>query len=139
MGLVATRNKRWQCRGLTLVEVLISLVIILIVFMGLLQSALVSIDHNFINELRDEAVRIASASHVETRVSDFDTLAEGTTNQVVPRTFRNISRNFTIIRTISDLDTNNKQITITVTWEWRDRNEASGTEYVHSINSVLRR
>lgn len=139
MGQAVTLNKLRQCRGLTLVEVLISLVIILIVFMGLIQSALVSIDHNFINELRDEAVRIASASHVETRVTAFDTLAEGTTNQVVTRTFRNISRNFKIIRTIADLDTNNKQITITVTWEWRDRNETSGTEYVHTINSILRR
>ncbi|UCE79243.1 MAG: prepilin-type N-terminal cleavage/methylation domain-containing protein [Nitrospiraceae bacterium] len=134
-----TLNKLSHCRGLTLVEVLISLVIILIVFMGLIQSALVSIDHNFINELRDEAVRIASALHVETRVTAFDTLVEGTTNQIVTRTFRNISRNFKIIRTIADLDNNNKQITITVTWEWRDRNEASGTEYDHTINSILRR
>jgi prepilin-type N-terminal cleavage/methylation domain-containing protein len=139
MGQAVILNKFRQCRGLTLVEVLISLVIILIVFMGLIQSALVSIDHNFINELRDEAVRIASASHVETRVTAFDSLAEGTSNQVVTRTFRNISRNFKIIRTIADLDTNNKQITITVTWEWRDRNETSGTEYVHTINSILRR
>ena len=46
-------------KGVTLVEVLIALVILLLVFIGLTQSALLSIDGNIRNLLRDEAIRIA--------------------------------------------------------------------------------
>ena len=49
-------------KGVTLVEVMISLVILLIVFMGLIQASLLSINHNLRNEIRDEAVRVGAAS-----------------------------------------------------------------------------
>lgn len=46
-------------KGLTLVEVMIALVIFLFVFFALMQTALVGIDANMINSLRNEAVNIA--------------------------------------------------------------------------------
>lgn len=49
-------------RGVTLVEVMISMVILLIVFMGLIQASLLTINHNMRNEVRDEAVRVGAAS-----------------------------------------------------------------------------
>ena len=51
-----------QRAGFTLVEVMISLVILLIVFMGLIQASLLSINHNVRNEVRDEAVRVGAKS-----------------------------------------------------------------------------
>jgi len=45
--------------GLTLVEVIVALVIALVVFLALMQTALVGIDVNMRNVLRDEAVGIA--------------------------------------------------------------------------------
>jgi len=47
-------------KGVTLVEVMISLVILLFVFMGLIQASLLSINSNLRNEIRDEAVRAAA-------------------------------------------------------------------------------
>ena len=55
MRATAIRNNK----GMTLVEVLVALLISLLVFLALMQTALVSIDANMRNVLRDEAVRIA--------------------------------------------------------------------------------
>ena len=44
---------------MTLVEVLVSLVIVFIIFLGLSASGLVVLNENIKNELRDEAVSVA--------------------------------------------------------------------------------
>jgi Tfp pilus assembly protein PilV len=60
--------------GLTLVEVLIALVIVLGVSLALMQTALISIDSNTRNILRDEAVRIAETRMNEARNIPFTSL-----------------------------------------------------------------
>ena len=47
-------------KGFTLVEVMIAMVVLLLVFLALMQTALVSIDSNMKNNLRDEAANIAA-------------------------------------------------------------------------------
>jgi prepilin-type N-terminal cleavage/methylation domain-containing protein len=59
-------------KGVSLVEVMIALVILLLVFMGLLQAALLGIDSNMRNILRDEAVKIVSEKMEEARSMPFD-------------------------------------------------------------------
>ena len=61
-------------KGVTLVEVMISLVIFLIVFMGLMQTALLSIDGNVRNVERDEAITIANGELDNLKNVPFDTL-----------------------------------------------------------------
>ena len=67
MVFLANNNK-----GLTLVEVMIALSVFLLVFMGLFQTALLSIEHNMKNILRDEAVNIAAARVEEAKSIPFD-------------------------------------------------------------------
>ena len=76
----ALKNKK----GLTLVEVMISLVVLLLVFLALLQTALVSIDSNMTNVLRDEAVNIAEEQMNIARNIDYDSLPAGTTDVSPP-------------------------------------------------------
>lgn len=136
MKRIALLNKK----GLTLVEVMVALVIALIVFLALMQTALVGIDSNMINILRDEAVRTAEMKMSETRNRDFDSLTEGINSEQVFRDLRNIQNfPYTVTRTITDLNTDNKQIDITVTWEWKENTVASGNPYTHAINTILRR
>ncbi|MEJ2695676.1 MAG: type II secretion system protein [Candidatus Sulfobium sp.] len=52
-------------RGVTLVEVMVALVVLLFVSLALMQTALVSIDANTKNSIRDEAVSVA-----ETRINE---------------------------------------------------------------------
>ncbi len=58
--------------GVSLVEVLIALVVLLLVFIGLLQAALLGIDHNMRNLLREEAINIVSQKAEEARSLPFD-------------------------------------------------------------------
>ncbi len=67
-------QNKLDSRGVTLVEVMISLVILLIVFMGLIQASLLSINHNLRNEIRDEAVRVAAEYMSRTRSDSFGNL-----------------------------------------------------------------
>jgi len=124
--------------GLTLVEVMIALVVLLLVFLALMQTALVSIDSNMINVLRDEAVGIAEMRMNEARNIPFDTLAsDGPVT--VPRNIRNIPNfQYEVLRTVTPVDANNRQIDIRVRWAWKEKTIASDP-YTHTISTILRR
>lgn len=144
--------------GLSLIEVMIALVVFLVVFLALMQTALVSISSNMINVLRDEAVSIAEMRMNEARALPFtqtvDSLVDdgtdasltaticpanfvtnfGTTGLRVSRNLRNISNfDFCTNRDVNTLNTDNKQVFITVGWKWK------GEDYTHSISTILRR
>lgn len=146
-------------KGLTLIEVLVALVITLVLFLALMQTALLSIDSNMKNLLRDEAVNIAEMRMNEARnlaftettdnlVSDTVSLAGAdcptgfsATGVLVERNFRNISDlDFCTNRTISCPESTPcpssptmKQIDITVGWRWK------GENYTHSVSTIVRR
>jgi Tfp pilus assembly protein PilV len=102
-------------KGLTLVEVLIASVITLVLFMALMQTALLSIDVNAGNSLRNEAVSIAEERMKEIQLiensDDFNALSSddadadlggadcpvvdfvnvfGTNGRLIQRPFRNV-------------------------------------------------
>ena len=121
-------------KGLTLVEVMIALVVLLIVSLALMQTALVSIDSNMTNVLRDEAVNIAEMRMNEARNMPFNNLV-GTSNATVLRNFRNIANfQYAVTRTVTDLNSDNKQIEIRVTWNWKGNPIPP-----HIITSIVRR
>ena len=125
-------------KGLTLVEVMIALVVLLIVSLALMQTALVSINSNMTNILRDEAVNIAEMRMNEARNMPFNSLV-GTVNTPVMRNFRNAAIQYTVTRTVTNLNTDNKQVNITVTWDWKENTVANGNPLTHSITSIVRR
>jgi prepilin-type N-terminal cleavage/methylation domain-containing protein len=126
-------------KGLTLVEVMIALVVLLIVSLALMQTALVSIDANMANILRDEAVSIAEMRMNEARNTPFNSLV-GTLNTTVLRNFRNVANfQYNVTRTVTDLNTDNKQVNITVTWEWKENTVANGNPLTHNITSIVKR
>ena len=145
MGVVALLNKK----GLSLVEVMIALVIVLLVFLALMQTALVSIESNTVNNLRDEAVSIAEMRMNELRNRPFDDLDLNGALDPNPLTFpdETINRNiknisnfpFTTDTRIDALNSDNKQINIIVTWEWKDKTIANSDPYTHSITTIRRR
>ena len=136
-------NRTRSFRGVSLVEVLIALTILLIVFMGLIQASLVSIQSNMRNLLRDEAVAITSEQISELRGAEYDDMnADDTIDaanlnlpaMTVTRNYRNAAAvNFGIARNIQALDANNKQITVTTTWQWQ------GEPFQHQIMTTRQR
>lgn len=133
-------------KGMTLVEVMIALVVLLFVSLAMMQTALVGIDSNMINILRDEAVSIAEEKMNEARNMAFDSLMPGTTYMgtgtppKIKRNLRNITDfEYTVTRTISNLGTDNKQVTITVTWDWKEKTVTNNNPYTHSITTIVRK
>jgi len=132
MGHPVTKNNG----GMTLVEVLVSLVIVFIVFLGLSSSGLVVLNENIKNELRDEAVSVADSAVQDARRTLFNDLAVGTTADNVLRQVRNVNRPFAVTRTVTSSD-GDKQVTINVAWS---RIEGGLTRsYSHQVVTVVRR
>jgi prepilin-type N-terminal cleavage/methylation domain-containing protein len=128
-------------KGLTLIEVMISLIVLLLVFLALLQTALVSIDSNMVNILRDEAVNVAEEQMNVARNTQFDTLLAGVTDVSPPaaRNLRNVAETYTATRTVTDVNAETKQVIINVTWDWKDRTAGNGNPYTHTISAMLRK
>lgn len=134
MRLIVWQNKK----GLTLVEVMMALLILLFVSLALMQTALLSIDANVRNLLRDEAVNIAEARLREFRNRAWDhadiqdtggTVADGS----VTREFKNFQIAFTRQRNIGDLNIDNKQVNVIISWTWK------GENFNHNVTTVMRR
>ncbi len=146
-------------KGVSLVEVMIALVVLLLVFMGILQAALLSIDHNMRNILRDEAVKIATMRMEQTRSlpfgklsSDTQSLPSGvdcpsdfTVGKRIQRNIRKVSNKDFCVRlsckeyggdndcSTDDADADTKQLRVSVGWRWK------GEDYFHSITTLRRR
>lgn len=144
-------------KGLTLVEVLIALVVILIISLAMMHTALLGIDSNMINVLRNEAVSVAETRMNEARSLPFTTLASDpnslplgadcpagflatfATGVLVERDFRNIlGFDFCTNRTVTcpeatpcPLNPTVRQITITVAWNWK------GEPYTHTATTMV--
>ena len=132
MAHPATKNND----GMTLVEVLVSLVIVFIVFLGLSASGLFVLNENIKNELRDEAVSVADSAVQEARRAPFDNLVTLPADNVL-RQVRSVHRPFTVTRTVTNLDGNNRQVAINVAWT---RTEGGQTRsYSHQVVTIARR
>ncbi|MDA8172039.1 MAG: prepilin-type N-terminal cleavage/methylation domain-containing protein [Nitrospiraceae bacterium] len=133
--------KRLNRKGDTLVEVLISMVLFLFIFMAVLSTALLAVDSNTRNMLRNEAVRIAAESMSGARNIPFANLpnligasppgAQGTV--VISRNFRNFTEPFTVTNAVTALDASDDQVTVSVSWNWKGQ----PVPYTYTIQSVI--
>ena len=135
------RNAILTNRGVTLIEMMFALVILLIMSLALMQTALLGISTNVQNPLRDEAVSIAEMRinqltnlpfTATTTHADLQALGM-VTEAVVPRNFRGFGVDYAPTRIITDISPTIKQITITVTWNYK------GKSFTHGVTTIMRR
>ena len=125
--------------GFTLVEVMVALVISLVLGLALMQTAMVGIDSNMVNVLREEAVNIAERKVSDARNIPFDSLVSDP-SAAITRSMRNIiSYSYTVTQTVTSLGSDSKLVTVTVTWDWKDKTAANGNPYTHTMTTVVRR
>jgi len=126
------------------------MVVLLFVSLAMMQTALVSIDSNMINVLRDEAVSIAEQRMNEARnvafgslASDSDplpsgvdcpaTFTDGSSNgRRIERNIRNVSSKDFCSRMSVSGSGKTKQINVEVRWRWK------GSDYTHRISTIVR-
>jgi prepilin-type N-terminal cleavage/methylation domain-containing protein len=129
-------------KGFNLVEVMIALVVVLLVSLAMMQTALVSIDSNMINVLRDEAVslaeeRISIDRNLALSTTDFDlNLSQEPVAVPVDRNVRNATVQYSARRTVNNYPLANpttKEVIETVTWTWKGQN------YTYSGRTLLKR
>jgi len=151
------KNKMRFQKGVSLVEVMIALVILLIVFMGLIQASLLTIQANVRNIARDEAVRITSDQMDRLRAASFDdmnrngvtdadplnysiiygTAVTATTRPDLRRQLRGATVDYTVSVSICaggitcpGYDADHKRITVTTGWAWQ------GENFTHQVVTV---
>jgi type IV pilus assembly protein PilV len=123
-------------KGFSLVELLVSLVILTVGMLGLLQSVNLAIDTNMKNNFRDEAVMVGEDSMSQEKSKAFALISSNTTKSFgVSRKFRNAFKNYSVTKSIEALpnvtNPNTKRIQIGVKWVHR------GQKYEHSVSSMV--
>ena len=118
-------------RGLTLIEVLVSLVIVFIVFIGLSSSGLLVLEENIKNSLRDEAVSVAEREVQHARNLPLDNVVSGIRSPV-SYPIRGLVVTYTPSWAVNILDGSNRQLTVTVAWTRR------GATYNHQVATIVR-
>jgi type IV pilus assembly protein PilV len=138
------RSARKNERGLSLLETLVALAIVFIVFLGLAEAGLLVLDHNITNTIRDEGVKVTEMEMARVRNTPFSTLetmiGPPTTWPVVPRQVRGLTVNYTPTWTIAQLNGDNLQASINVTWT-RNAWTPSGRvlrNYSHQVITIVR-
>ncbi len=157
-------SSKMNSQGVTLVEVMISLVILLIVFMGLIQASLLTINHNMRNEVRDEAVRVGAASMALLRSFNYSCGELNATPTPPPETpliqgnysdcgytssletaalntpfrnFRNLSVTYTVTKGVVMGGANTKTLSVTVKWRYPGDDPAAPAQS-HTIYYTMR-
>ncbi|MEW6569833.1 MAG: prepilin-type N-terminal cleavage/methylation domain-containing protein [Nitrospirota bacterium] len=152
-------------KGFTLIEVLVSMVIVLVLLLGLVQAALLSIDNNLRNVLRDEAVRIAEQRMngvlIDKYNNEYTGLRDERFNDLVQtnwtctagdisRNFRSMTRDYAVCWQITDIqdslgNVNVKILGVAVGWDYKgevpvaQRPAPTNKEYQHMLSTIVRR
>ena len=119
------RSVRSDRAGYSLVEVLVSLLIMMIILLGLLESMRLYVRHNVKNTLRNEAIRIAQGCA--------DLLRNQRPCNDVVRNFRNFQVRFRVSAVTTPLSSNLNNATITVEYDY------GSTHYTYTLRTVIKR
>ena len=120
--------------GMTLVEVLVAMAIVFIVFLGMSSAGLVVLDQNIKNSQRDEAVSVAEMEMEKVRSIPFAAIDND--SRIESRRIRGLNVGYNVVRTVLPLDSNNRRVTINVTWN-RIENQQTRT-YNHTVLTIVR-
>lgn len=120
--------------GLSLVEVVVSMAILFVVFLGMSAGGLVVLDQNLRSAMRDEAVAVAETEMQHVRNLPFDNVVSATDN--VSRRIRGVAKSFNVARTVTSLDGGNRQVAVNVTWTRTEMGVQKS--YNHQVFTIVR-
>lgn len=107
--------------GFTIVELLVAVVILVFVSIALLQTAVVNIEFNAKNAIRDEGVKLAGEKLNEMRNIAITNVADAfnVPESIEKRRVRNMSIEYTVFTNVSTVGTDNRKLETRVSWKWK--------------------
>lgn len=118
-------------KGFTLVELLVSMVIIVICVIGLMNLSIVITRNNVKNEIRNKAVEIVTNYVDNMTDQNFDDITVGNFTDTDNATIRSFSATYTISGNVTSPSTDEKDINATISWTYREKN------YNYNIETVV--
>ncbi|MBF0342921.1 MAG: prepilin-type N-terminal cleavage/methylation domain-containing protein [Nitrospirae bacterium] len=125
-------NKDKRCithpaqEGFTLVEVLVSMLILTAVSLGLLQTMMYSMSSNVKNTLREMAVTVTQEEMDKLRglakTADLSLVQTGSSTYNVTRRYKNMDFQYTVAKNVWTTAGNSRGADITVTWSYQGQN-----------------
>ncbi len=120
-------------RGFTLIEVMVSIIILMVGLLGMFQAINLALDKNLENQLRQKGVAVAEQELNDLKGRTFNNIT-GNTSGFVSVASGAVFKNISVQRQINDLattDSKTKQVSIRVWWNYR------GKPYEHQTASAI--
>ena len=130
--------------GMTLVEVIVSVMIVFIFFMGTTAGGLIVLDQNTRNDQRDEAIHIAEEVMAGMRNTPYvDIMLLNNVGDNVVRYVRGKEMRYNFNQTVKFLDPGAElaELGVAVNWTRMERG-VGGVQpkvYTHTLNTIVRR
>ena len=118
------KNKKYiEQSGFTLIEVMVSIIILMVGLLGMFQAINLALDKNLENQLRQKGIAVAEQELNSLKARSFSNITGNTSN------FRSVVsgsvfKNFSVQRQIDDLattDSKTKRVSVRVWWNYRGR------------------
>lgn len=129
MTASTARPNKMNKNGMTLVEVLVAMTVLLLVALAMMQTALVGIDSNMRNVSRDEAVSLA-ADRIEHLRNLPDRTGLDNTTETVDRDMRSATVEYTVYNTVTSVG-DNDSVQVMVEWTWK------GEVYNTTLSTIM--
>lgn len=123
-GQMLRKSRRFLSQvGFTLIEVMVSIVILMVGMLGMFQSINLAMDKNIENQLRQKAIAVAEQQLDSLKGRTFSNIT-GNTSTFVKVASGSVFKNISVQRQIDDLAVANsrtKQVSMRVWWNYRGK------------------
>ena len=119
-----------KINGFTLIEVMVSIIILMVALLGTFQAINLALDKNVENQLRQKGMAVAEQQLNDVKALPFDSIAVGTVNSTVQVAAGLVAKDFAVTRQVQNLagtDSHTKQVSVRVSWTYR------GRPYAHEV------
>jgi prepilin-type N-terminal cleavage/methylation domain-containing protein len=110
--------------GFTLIEVMVSIIILMVVMMGTFQAINLALDKNVENQLRQKGMAVAEQQLNDIKSLPFNNLTTTSATSSVQVATGAVVKNFSVTRMVQDMggtDSHTKQVSVRVAWTYRGR------------------
>jgi len=113
-----------------LIEVLVSLLILMVMMLGILESLCVAIQHNMKNQLRNEGTRVADSVMANEMSKGYANVSTSGLTTYTQWKVLGVMKNYSIVRS-GNTTPNSKTVTFVVSWSYKN------DRFSHTASSAI--